>query len=483
VTSFLVDERPDAPAVGAPVSARGGSRALGALVAIVAVGIGLRLWRLGFNGLSYDESFTATAARLPVGRLLEFLRTDDSHPPLDYLLRAPLARVGASDAVLRLPSVAFSMAALVLFAMWMRDRGRAGLIATAFLACSPFQILHGGEARMYALLELLGVAGAMLAERWLQRPARWHVAVVAVIVAVAVFDHVSGFLLGAGLFAVAGGRNDRRAWSWRAGVVAAVLLWAVAWGSAFRQQAGGDWVGWIPRTSVASVARAVSGQVTDFQSLAMLVLAGVLVGGWLTWRRDRVLGRVWVAVGVVPFALAAAIGFVSPFLIDRAVTVAAWAPALALGFLGEYVIARGRTFGAALVVAALVAVLAGTVTFLASKQYDSDLAVRHLEAVVRPGDTILTRPARYATLPGYRIGVEVWDGVRPVRVAGISNATGIRSAGVPASGRIWLFSPVSFELSFPGYRECRAASRGDVSPWTDGVTNIRCLERAAGREP
>ena len=74
-------------------------------------------------------------------------------------------------------------------------------------------------------------------------------------------------------------------------------------------------------------------------------------------------------------------------------------------------------------------VVAGTVTFLASKRYDSDLAIEHLDAVVQPGDTILTRPARYATLPGYRIGVEEWGGGQPVVVAGISNSAG--SAGAP----------------------------------------------------
>ncbi len=78
----------------------------------------------------------------------------------------------------------------------------------------------------------------------------------AVIVGVALFDHVSGFLLAAGLFAVAGVRGDRRAWAWRGGIVAAGLVWAVAWGASFAHQAGGDWVGWIPRTSLTSLARA-----------------------------------------------------------------------------------------------------------------------------------------------------------------------------------------------------------------------------------
>src|SRR4029077_9540135 len=95
-------------------------------------------------------------------------------PPLDYLIRMPFAQAGASDFVLRMPSLVFSIAALALFAVWMRDRGRVGLLATALMACSAFQVSYGGEARMYALLELLGVAAAMLAERWWRTPRPWH---------------------------------------------------------------------------------------------------------------------------------------------------------------------------------------------------------------------------------------------------------------------------------------------------------------------
>ncbi len=312
--------------------------------------------------------------------------------------------------LLRVPSFLFSCGALVLFAWWMRKRGIAGVVATALLAGSSFQIYHGGEARMYAVLELLGVASAVVAERWLAHEApRWCAWAAGAIVAVALFDHVSGFLLGAGMLAVAGVRLDRRAWEWRAALGAALLLWAAVWSAPFADQAGGDWVGWIPRTSPASIARAVGGQITEVDPLAWVVLAGVAVGAWCLWRADRRLARVWLAVGAVPFGVAAAIGVVSPFLIDRTVTVASWAPPLALGYVAAALVSRWSLVGRAATVALVAVVVVGTVTFLAAKRYDSDLAVEHLESVVRPGDVILTRPARYATLPAYRIGVERWQ--------------------------------------------------------------------------
>jgi hypothetical protein len=475
--SVLVDVEDAAPAQVSGASARHSSCSIGLVVAVV-IGVLLRAWRLGFNGLTYDESFTAMAARLPLDHLFDYLRTQDTHPPFDYLLRAPIARAGMSDVALRVPSFAFSCGALVLFAWWMRRRGVAGVVATAVLAGSAFQVYHGGEARMYALLELSGVASAMVAERWLaDDPPRWCEWCAFGLVALALFDHVSGFLLAAGMVALAGVRYDRRAWAWRLGVGAAIATWALVWGTAFAKQAGGDWVGWIPQTSPTSFARAVSGQITDVEPLAWVILAAVAVGGLYLWRTQRRLARVWLAVGVVPFAAAAAIGLVSPFLIDRAVTVASWAPALALGYAAAAVLRRSALVGRALVLALVAVVVLGTITFLAGKRYDSDLAIEHLQAVARPGDVIVTRPDRYATLAAYRIGVEGWRDTRRVSVPGIDHASAFQAGEAAPSGRIWLFTPDTFALRFSGYRACRRSSDSSTASWTDGVTHVVCLER------
>ena len=79
-------------------------------------------WNLGGHTLNFDETFTATAARRSLGSLVDFLRQHDSHPPLDYLIRAPFAATG-NDVLVRLPSVVFSTAALGVFAWWMRAGG------------------------------------------------------------------------------------------------------------------------------------------------------------------------------------------------------------------------------------------------------------------------------------------------------------------------------------------------------------------------
>ena len=450
-------------------------------IGFVAAGAALRIWRAAANGLSYDESFTAMAARLSPGRLFDFLRVADTHPPLDYLVRSPFASIGASDFALRLPSLLFSIGALALFAWWMRSRGTTGLVAVGLFAASPFLVLHGGEARMYALLQLLGVAGACLAEARLRSPQPWHNWAAAGIVGVACLDHVSGILLAAGMFVVVGVGRRRADWIWRAAVAGGVAVWAVLWGPTFVEQAGHDWAGWIPPTSVSAFVDAVGGQVTNFVAVRVLVTVAVGVGGWVIWRRDRPHGRVWLACGALPFVLAAVIGFVSPFLLDRTLTVASWAPALALGALADAAVVRSRrgassprsrvTTVAVWTAVALVAL--GAVSAVAATDEDTDQAIAHLEAVVAPGDVILTRPARYATLADYRIAVQQWGRAVHVAAPGIDDAAGVREAAAASTGRWWLLTPVGSRSSFTGWRSCPG-----TGSLTDGVTEIRCLQPA-----
>ena len=220
------------------------------LGAIVVVGAGFRLWRLGASPLNYDESFTAIAGRMPLGAMFTHLRVSDSHPPLDYLLRAPLARAGVSDAFIRLPSALCSIAALALFAWWMRERGRAGVFASVMMALATFQIAYGREARMYAELELIGVASAVVVDAWCRGPRRWHAPLAGALAATALLAHTSGLLLAPGLLLVPGRRTDRDAWSWRAAIAAGACVWAALWGRAFLVQAHGDHSAWIPHSTL-----------------------------------------------------------------------------------------------------------------------------------------------------------------------------------------------------------------------------------------
>jgi uncharacterized membrane protein len=305
-------------------------------VVAVVVGAGFRFWGLGAHRLAFDDAFTTMASRLAPSRLFDYLRLHDSHPPLDYLLREPFSRVFTSAWWLQLPSAVCSVAALGLFAWWMRGRGRLGVIAAALFAVSAFQIAHGREIRMYPELEVLGVGAAMIAESWLTRPRRWHARAIGVLALACLLLHVSGFLLGAGLLALAGRRTDAEAWRWRRALAFALAAWAVLWGRSFLIQSQGGHSDWIPRTTPRRVVTTIGRLVTTVPSPALLLVAvAVVAGAVLLVRSDRRLGRVWLCCVAVPIGLAALSGIVAPVLLDRTLTVSSWGAVLAVAYVAE----------------------------------------------------------------------------------------------------------------------------------------------------
>jgi uncharacterized membrane protein len=460
-----VDERPSPP-VPAPKT-RPSSSSTAVLAGLVVLGVVLRLVWISRNGPSFDESFTAMAGRRSIGGLFDFLRTSDSHPPLDYLIRLPLARAGADAFLLRAPSLIFSASALALFAWWMRSRGVAGIVAVAVMALSPFQIMYGSEARMYALLELLGVAAAIVGERWLREPRRWHAAVAGGLVLVGVFDHVSGFLLAAGLLALAGRRWDRDAQRWRLWIIGAVALWAVVWGTSFLAQAGTTHASWIDRATLRSVGNGVAALVTNQDGVALVVLAVIVAGVVVTVRSDRVLGRVVLCCGVLPIVAAALIGVFVPFFIDRTLTVAAWAPCLAIGMAADAAWRRSRVAGVAVVLLIGALVVPSTLVFL-DRHWEYDASVDHLLTVARPGDVVATIPGWYGPLVDWRVGARAFGAVQPERVAFLPAAHAIRLGDATATGRMWVLSFHGDHRTYPGAARCGR-------DWDDGVTVVSCL--------
>jgi uncharacterized membrane protein len=416
--------------------------------------------------VSFDESFTAVMGRRSVGSMLDFLRMHDSHPPLDYLMRLPLARLGASDFVLRAPSLVFSISALALFGWWMRSRGWVGVLATALMAVSIFQIVYGGEARMYALLQLLGVAIAIVTESWLRRPASWHAWALGALLLVALLDHVSGFLLGAGLLLVAGTRRDVAAWRWRGGVIGAGAVWLVLWGSSFVDQLHGSDTSWIPRTTPAGFMRVVARHVTFTEELAPLVFLAIVAGGVVLARSDRVMGRLWWCLGAVPFLLAGFFGIFSSFLFDRTLTLSSWAAPLAVAVMVREAWKRSRLIGTVLAAMVVAAALASSVSFL-REPWASDRDIARLEQVVRPGDVVASYPARFGALVGWRIGVRGELPAAPVTLNGLPESDAWL-VGHGRSDRVWVLVWLDPHDAFAGVDRC-------APTWEDVRTRILCL--------
>jgi uncharacterized membrane protein len=139
-----------------------------ALWVLVLLALGLRLARLTFQPLWWDEGWSLYFATTDVPTMLG-LTAVDIHPPLYYLLLHLWLRLFGSGVVgVRLLSVLIGTATVpLLYVTGRRSLGHVGgLIAAFLLTISPFHVYYSQEVRMYGLVTLLGLAASYFALRW-----------------------------------------------------------------------------------------------------------------------------------------------------------------------------------------------------------------------------------------------------------------------------------------------------------------------------
>ncbi|MCC7353688.1 MAG: glycosyltransferase family 39 protein [Anaerolineae bacterium] len=179
-----------------------------ALIALILLAWGLRLYRLEAQSLWYDEAVTADVVQLGLERLTRWTANDIQPPFYYYLLAGWVGLAGSGEWALRFPSALFGLLAVPLaYALGRRlfARGgewgrRAAFLAALFACLSPLYVYYAQEARMYALLTALGLLMAVFLVDWLhtplrqeQRRDRW-LAMIAVSIA-AVYTHYYAFFL------------------------------------------------------------------------------------------------------------------------------------------------------------------------------------------------------------------------------------------------------------------------------------------------
>jgi uncharacterized membrane protein len=126
--------------------------------AILVLAFGLRLFRLDYRSVWYDESFSIILARQDFATLLSGT-AHDYHPPLFYLLLSLWMKIfGAGIFATRFLSVLLGVAAVAMvyrLASVLFGRKTAYLAALT-AAIAPFQVLYSQEVRMYSFQFLLG---------------------------------------------------------------------------------------------------------------------------------------------------------------------------------------------------------------------------------------------------------------------------------------------------------------------------------------
>ncbi len=130
----------------------------GLLLFLTIAGLVLRLVRLDFQPLWWDEGYSAWFATDSLGRMIN-LTAEDIHPPLYYaLLHLWTLIAGPGPVSLRLVSVAAGVAAIpLMYAAAWRIFGsrRTALLAACLLTLNPLHIYYSQEVRMYGLVALL----------------------------------------------------------------------------------------------------------------------------------------------------------------------------------------------------------------------------------------------------------------------------------------------------------------------------------------
>lgn len=141
-----------------------------ALLLVMALALGLRLYQLGAQSLWYDEGVTATVAQRGLSELTQWT-AHDIQPPLYYYVVFLWGRLaGWSEWSLRFPSAwwgVLSVPLLAVVAQRLTRRPLAGLLAALLAALHPLLVYYSQEARMYTMLVTLGVLTAYLLLRTL----------------------------------------------------------------------------------------------------------------------------------------------------------------------------------------------------------------------------------------------------------------------------------------------------------------------------
>jgi mannosyltransferase len=129
------------------------------LVLILLFAFALRLYRLGYQSLWYDEAVSIHLATQDLRSLTQHT-AGDIHPPLYYYLLHFWVRVaGSSEFSAAFLSLIFGILIIAgCYRLGADVYGRpAGLLAAFLLALSPFNLWYSQEVRMYTLGAFLGL--------------------------------------------------------------------------------------------------------------------------------------------------------------------------------------------------------------------------------------------------------------------------------------------------------------------------------------
>jgi mannosyltransferase len=459
--------------VGAPALRSRWTHAL-SLAVLVVVGAAARLPTIGDRSLWGDEAYTIAIAQRGVGGMFS-LFTRESNGLLYYALVYPVSHLDPPVGVLRAPSVAFGLLA-ILAIHWtgaLLLNRRTGLIAAALFAVSPLAVHYAQEARFYSLVTLLAVLSFGCLAR-AARDGRWWWAAYIATTAALSYSSALGtllMLLPQAIF-VTGLRRPGlvRAWALAmAGVGVLLIPLAVLSTLVLRTR---DPLYFVAKPAPGEIVQMLGTMFGGKPILAVTVVlaAGLVVrrlrGGWRPPARDVLAHPVTVvaAWAVLPVLVTFALSWLAhPLFIARYMICAVPGACLLIAALIDR---APRRVGAGALIAVLALSVAQIVREARGEREDMRSAIRALAGERRAGEPVVFDTASGLATAGHydarlagargRLVVSEWrDAAMPAGVSVLDDPGGYHRAptGPPSAallrglargaGRVWVvFSEV-----------------------------------------
>jgi uncharacterized membrane protein len=169
------------------------------LIGVTVLAAALRFATLSTQSYWFDEAQAAHEMTLSFGALMNTIGAQETSPPLYFTLAWLWAKVfGTGEAGLRSLSAVLGVSVIPISYLSGRElvSRRAGLVAGALAALSPFLIWYSQEAREYMLLAATSGASLLFFARSYHRPSPRNLGLWALCSALALLSHFfAGFLV------------------------------------------------------------------------------------------------------------------------------------------------------------------------------------------------------------------------------------------------------------------------------------------------
>jgi mannosyltransferase len=151
-------------------------RILAAIILMVLLSSGIRLFRLGDHSFWYDEAATAENVKsivdYPQGDpwgIFSFSK-EERVAPLYFFLVLPFYLLSNNELILRLPSVFSGVCSIPLIFLLGKQLAnqRVGIIAALLLTLSPFHLYYSQELRPYSLFMFLALLALVMFNKFLE---------------------------------------------------------------------------------------------------------------------------------------------------------------------------------------------------------------------------------------------------------------------------------------------------------------------------